>query len=63
MLIQAISRFHLSNDNPCFRCKLAVANFLVSHTCEKISRRYRSKYSTYVFLRKNSKTWMTYMAK
>ena len=26
--------FLLSHNNPCFRCDIAITNFLVSHTCE-----------------------------
>ena len=25
---------HLSHNNPCFQCNIAITNFLVSHTCE-----------------------------
>ena len=25
---------HLSHNNPCFQCNIAITNFLVSRTCE-----------------------------
>ena len=48
----------LSHENPCFQCNIAITNFLVSNTW-----RHGSKHCIYVFLRKNSKTWLAYMAK
>ena len=61
----AITNFLLSHNNPCFQCNTAITNFLASNTCEI---RFHDvmmyvKAHIYVFLRKNSKTWLTYMAK
>ena len=51
-----IQTFFKSHNNPCFQCNIAIRNGLLSW-------RHRSKHCTYVFLRKNSKTSLTYMAK
>ena len=55
----------LSRNNPCFQCNIAVTNFLISNTCE--IRFYdvkgQSTVPMYSSEKKNSKTWLTYMAK
>ena len=52
----------LSHKKPCFECSIAITNLLVTHVKDNISCRHRSKHCTYVFLRKKSKIWLTYMA-
>ena len=59
-----MENLNLSHNNPCFQCDIAITNFLVSHTCEirfhdVIGRTIHVH--VYVFLRKNSKTWLTYI--
>ena len=53
----------LSHNNPCFQCNIAITNFLVLHMCEIIFDDVIVHSTTCVFLRKSSKTWLTYMAK
>ena len=31
---QRMLYLYLSHNNPCFQCKIAITNFLVSNTCE-----------------------------
>ena len=48
---------HLSHNNPCFQCNIAIINFLVSHTCEiRFNDVIGQSTVHYVFLRKNSET-------
>ena len=50
----------LSHNNPCFQCDIAITNFLVLHTCEiRFHDVIGRSVHVYVFLRKNSKTWLT----
>ena len=50
----------LSHNNPCFQCNIAIANCLLSHTCEI---RFNDALCRCIPTQKNSKTWLTYMAK
>ena len=60
---QNIIKHPLSHNNPCFQCNIAITNFIVSHTCEIRFHDIIGQSTVHVFLCKNSKTWLTYMAK
>ena len=53
----------LSHNNLCFQCNTAITNFLVSNTYEIRFNDVIGQSTVPVFLRKNSKTWLTYIFK
>ena len=50
---------NLSHDNPCFQCRIAITNFLVSHTCDIRFHDVIGQSTVHMY----SKTWLIYMAK
>ena len=55
---------HLSHKNPCFQSNIAITNFLVSNTREIRFHDVIGQSTVHMYAyTKNSKTWLTYMAK
>ena len=63
-VLKLILGTYLSHGNPCFQSNIAIINFLVSNTCELRFHDVKGQSTVHMYsYAKNSKTWLTNMAK